>query len=54
MEKKQYAKPLIKKVELKPEEAAITACKTQSQSGPLQNPCMTPGTANVCNQGASS
>ncbi len=37
--KKAYEKPMVKKVELRPEEAALTACKTnggcnQGANGP--------------------
>jgi hypothetical protein len=47
--KKPYAKPEVKKVRLKPEEAVLGSCKTSSVSGPGQStctyvaPCSTPG-----------
>jgi hypothetical protein len=33
MGKKQYEKPKVSRVELKPEEAALTACKTGNLAG---------------------
>jgi hypothetical protein len=33
MSKKVYTKPTIEKVELKPEEAALTACKVEHSIG---------------------
>ena len=40
--KKQYKKPEIKRVELRPEEAVLGFCKTSALSGPLQATCTTP------------
>jgi hypothetical protein len=40
MAKKEYIKPEIKKIELKPEEAAITACKTKNSEGPGIQICL--------------
>ena len=47
MEKKPYTKPTIEKVELKPEEAALTACKTGGfTNGPNRKSCgQAPGPA---------
>jgi hypothetical protein len=37
--KKPYSKPLLTKVELRPEEAVLGACKTAAASGPIQATC---------------
>lgn len=37
--KKPYKKPQIKRVELKPEEAVLGACKTAITAGPATLPC---------------
>lgn len=37
--KKSYQKPLIEEVELKPEEAVLTGCKTTLSGGPDTSPC---------------
>ena len=42
--KKPYAKPEVKKVRLKPEEAVLGGCKTGSTSGPAQGICNSPTT----------
>ena len=34
-EKKRYIKPELKKVQLRPEEAVLGACKISSSSGPV-------------------
>ena len=36
--KKSYDKPQVTRVALKPEEAVLTACKTNFGPGPVQNP----------------
>ena len=46
MAKKTYTKPTIERVELKPEEAALTACKISTSIGPH------PSGRHPCNQGA--
>lgn len=38
-ERKLYKKPLIEEVELKPEEAVLTGCKTPLSGGPDTSPC---------------
>ncbi len=40
---KPYTKPEIRKVTLKPEEAVLGACKTDSTGGPIQPTCSFPG-----------
>ena len=40
--KKPYVKPQVKRVELKPEEAVLGACKTASLGGPAQSKCNLP------------
>ena len=40
--KKQYKKPEIKRVELRPEEAVLGFCKITSQFGPGNPGCQTP------------
>ena len=37
--RKLYKKPLIEEVELKPEEAVLTGCKTTLTGGPDTSPC---------------
>jgi hypothetical protein len=49
MGKKSYKKPEIKKIELRPEEAALTACKVHSGAGPA-GPCL----HSTCKQSAKS
>jgi len=51
--KKEYSKPKVTRVALKPEEAVLTACKTTSGPGPLKNPCTNPG-GTACMQNATS
>jgi hypothetical protein len=40
--KKRYAKPDIRQVALRPEEAVLGACKTATLGGPGQTKCNTP------------
>lgn len=40
--KKNYIKPEIKCVQLKPEEAVLKACKNDSVSGPHSSGCLIP------------
>ena len=40
--KKPYAKPAVKKVELKPDEAILGGCKTTGTSGPSDSNCGIP------------
>lgn len=40
--KKPYAKPEIKQVTLRPEEAVLGSCKTSKISGPGQGRCSVP------------
>lgn len=40
--KQPYAKPEIKQVSLRPEEAVLGSCKTNKISGPGQAKCSTP------------
>ncbi len=54
MEKKPYEKPAIRRVELKSEEAALTACKVTDYTGPGQADCQNQGGGKACQQGASS
>jgi hypothetical protein len=51
--KKFYDKPQVTRVALKPEEAVLTACKTNFGPGPQLNPCSNPGGA-ACQQNPSS
>jgi hypothetical protein len=51
--KKVYGKPRVARVALKPEEAVLTACKTNASPGPQLNPCSNPGGA-ACMQNPSS
>jgi hypothetical protein len=48
--KKQYEKPQIKRVELRPEEAVLGFCKTTGQYGPGSSTCQTPS---ACYSGGS-
>jgi hypothetical protein len=45
--KKPYAKPELKKVPLKPEEAVLGFCKMPTISGPLQGVCNSPTTCEM-------
>jgi hypothetical protein len=40
--KKRYAKPEVKQVSLRPEEAVLGSCKTNAISGPAQAKCGLP------------
>ncbi len=40
--KKQYVKPEVKRVMLRPEEAVLGSCKTSKISGPGQGKCTIP------------
>lgn len=40
--KKPYAKPEVKRVMLRPEEAVLGSCKTSKISGPGQSKCSIP------------
>ncbi len=42
MEKKPYAKPAIRRVELHPEESLAAGCKTASTGGALPGNCSLP------------
>ena len=42
VEKKPYAKPAIRRVELHPEESLAAGCKTASSGGSLPGDCTTP------------
>jgi hypothetical protein len=42
--KKPYEKPQIMKVQLRPEEAVLTACKLRKQTAPFIA-CLDPGTS---------
>jgi hypothetical protein len=46
-EKKPYVKPQVKQVQLKPEEAVLGNCKTDSSAGALQSQCNSPLTCLV-------
>ena len=47
--KKSYQKPLIEEVDLKPEEAVLTGCKTiQGEPGPAGGTPICGATGNVC------
>ena len=47
--KKPYQKPLIEEVDLKPEEAVLTGCKTiQGEPGPAGANPICSATGNVC------
>lgn len=37
--KKQYTKPVLKKVNLRPEEAVLGNCKTAGTAGPVSGSC---------------
>ena len=41
-QKKPYTKPEIRKVTLRPEEAVLGSCKTDSTGGPIQPNCSFP------------
>jgi len=41
--KKAYAKPAVKRVHLKPEEAVLGACKAAGQYGPIGSNCAPAG-----------
>ncbi len=43
-EKRPYAKPEVREVPLRPEEAVLGACKTSARSGPAQVRCNFPST----------
>jgi hypothetical protein len=40
--KKNYVKPEVKRVMLRPEEAVLASCKTSKVSGPGQSKCSVP------------
>ncbi len=40
--KKVYRKPQIQRVELRPEQAVLGACRNVGVSGPVQVDCLTP------------
>ena len=47
--KKSYQKPLIEEIDLKPEEAVLTGCKTfQGETGPATGNPICSTTGNVC------
>ncbi len=54
IEKKKYERPTVSRVKLKPEEAALTACKTGSTSGPAQQTCTGGGGGGACQQKPAS
>ena len=41
-QKKNYVKPEVKRVMLRPEEAVLASCKTSKISGPGQSKCSVP------------
>ncbi|HZP48861.1 MAG TPA: hypothetical protein VFB07_10020 [Vicinamibacterales bacterium] len=41
-QKRPYAKPEVREVPLRPEEAVLGACKTSARSGPAQLRCSFP------------
>jgi hypothetical protein len=45
--KKAYAKPAVKRVRLKPEEAVLGACKAAGQYGPVGSNCAPVGACSV-------
>jgi len=45
--KKPYAKPGVKQVQLRPEEAVLGGCKTGSMAGPTQAACNVPVNCNT-------
>jgi hypothetical protein len=45
--KKKYARPELKKVLLRPEEAVLGACKNSAAHGPMQIRCNSPAPCNV-------
>lgn len=45
--KKPYAKPIFKKVPLRPEEAVLGFCKSGGSVGPLQSTCTSPATCSA-------
>lgn len=45
--KKKYAKPELKRVLLRPEEAVLGACKNSAAHGPMQFRCNSPAPCNV-------
>jgi hypothetical protein len=49
--KKAYHKPQVTKVDLKPEEAVLSACKSNDAAGPSGLPCPS---GNICKQKAVS
>jgi hypothetical protein len=49
-EKKPYAKPQVQEVPLRPDEAVLGGCKTDSTSGPAQHRCTMPS---PCSGGTS-
>jgi hypothetical protein len=42
-EKRSYIKPTIERVDLRPEEAVLGACKTSTSAGPAASSCTTLG-----------
>jgi hypothetical protein len=44
--KKPYAKPLLRRVNLRPEEAVLGNCKTSGGSGPTGGNCIAVGACN--------
>jgi hypothetical protein len=47
VQKKPYAKPEVKQVQLKPEEAVLGGCKVSGQFGPATNNCSIPPRCNA-------
>ena len=47
IQKKPYAKPEVKQVQLKPEEAVLGGCKVSGQFGPATNNCSIPPQCNA-------
>lgn len=45
--RKPYAKPVAKRVHLKPEEAVLGACKASSQYGPVGSNCAPAGPCSI-------
>ena len=40
--KRRFVKPILRKVDMRPEEAVLGSCKNANNSGPGNNPCSSP------------
>jgi hypothetical protein len=47
--RKPYAKPSVRKVPLRPDEAVLGGCKKTGQSGPLSGDCQSPAACSGTN-----